>query len=222
MPLSGPEAQQIATYIGWLMHCTGGGVVAGAFFVIPSIFVLLALLYTYAAYGNLPMVAGALAGFKPLVATIVVEAVLRIGKRALKKRAHIIIAAAAFVAIYFLHVPFTLIVLAAGLTGFAGARFPPLSRRALHRGIEREPKPDRRSLRSHGGSGGRSIEPGAGFRRCGLMAAVLWPRSMAGGTDWFATAMSAAALVALYRFKLDVLWVVLAGGLIGLLYTLWS
>jgi chromate transporter len=78
MMLPGPEAQQLAIYIGWLMHRTWGGIVAGAFFVIPSILILLALSYVYAAYGNVPAVAGVLAGFKPVVVAIVVEAVIKI------------------------------------------------------------------------------------------------------------------------------------------------
>src|SRR6058998_3913404 len=94
MLLPGPEAQQLAIYIGWLMHRTAGGIVAGAFFVIPSIFVLLALSYVYAAYGNVPVVVGVLSGFKPVVVAIVVEAMLKIGGRALKRRAHYAIAAA--------------------------------------------------------------------------------------------------------------------------------
>src|SRR5499433_229619 len=126
MLLPGPEAQQLAIYIGWLMHRTPGGVVAGAFFVIPSIFILLALSYTYAAYGSAPAVAGALAGFKPVVVAIVVEAVLKIGRRALSARAHYLIAAAAFIAIYFFHAPFPFIVLAAGMFGFIGARLWPV------------------------------------------------------------------------------------------------
>jgi chromate transporter len=125
MLLPGPEAQELAIYIGWLMHRTLGGIVAGAFFVIPSIFVLLALSYTYAAYGNVPAVAGVLAGFKPVVVAIVVEAILKIGRRALKGPAHFVIAGAAFIAIYFLHVPFPLIVLAAGVIGLLGARGKP-------------------------------------------------------------------------------------------------
>ena len=125
MLLPGPEAQQLAIYIGWLMHKTWGGIVAGAFFVIPSIFILLGLSYVYAAYGNVPSVAGLLSGFKPVVVAIVVEALLKIGGRALKRRAHFLIAAAAFVSIYFLHVPFPLIVLTAGLTGLVGARLWP-------------------------------------------------------------------------------------------------
>ncbi len=125
MLLPGPEAQQLAIYIGWLMHRTLGGIAAGAFFVIPSIFVLLILSYIYAAHGNVPMVAGVLSGFKPIVVAIVVEAVIKIGGKALKRSAHIVIAALAFVSIYFLHVPFPLIVLAAAVVGLLGARMMP-------------------------------------------------------------------------------------------------
>jgi chromate transporter len=122
MLLPGPEAQQLAIYIGWLLHKTSGGIIAGAFFVIPSIFILLGLSYIYAAYGNLPAVFGVLSGFKPVVVAIVVEAVLKIGGRAIKRRAHLLIAVAAFIAIYFFRVPFPLIVLTAGIIGLAGAR----------------------------------------------------------------------------------------------------
>ncbi|HXG67795.1 MAG TPA: chromate efflux transporter [Blastocatellia bacterium] len=125
MLLPGPEAQQLAVYIGWLLHRARGGIIAGAFFVLPSVLVLLALSYIYAAYGNVTAVAGALAGFKPVVVAIVVEALLKIGKRALKRGAHAAIAAAAFVAIYFLRVPFPFIVLGAGLIGFLGLRLLP-------------------------------------------------------------------------------------------------
>jgi chromate transporter len=127
MLLPGPEAQQLAIYIGWLMHRTVGGIIAGAFFVIPSIFVLLTLSYIYAAYGNVPAVAGILEGFKPVVVAIVVEALMKIGGRALKGRAHFAIASAAFIGIYFLHIPFPLIVVAAGLVGLIGARYFPNS-----------------------------------------------------------------------------------------------
>ena len=125
MLLPGPEAQQLAIYIGWLLHRIWGGIVAGAFFVIPSIFILLGLSYVYAAYGNLPVVLGILYGFKPVVVAIVLEAVLKIGGRALKRRAHVLIAASAFISIYFFYVRFPLIVLAAGLTGLVGARLWP-------------------------------------------------------------------------------------------------
>jgi chromate transporter len=125
MLLPGPEAQQLATYIGWLLHRTAGGLVAGLLFVLPSVFILLALSYVYAAHGNLPAIAAALSGLKPVVVAVVVEAVLRIGKRALKRRAHVAIAALAFLAIYFLRVPFPLIVLAAGLAGYVGGKLWP-------------------------------------------------------------------------------------------------
>jgi chromate transporter len=125
MLLPGPEAQQLATYIGWLMHKTWGGLVAGVLFVLPSVFFLLGLSYIYAAYGHVPAIAAVLSGFKPVVVAIVVEAVLKIGGRALKRRAHFAISALAFVGIYFFAVPFPLIVLSAGVAGLAGARFWP-------------------------------------------------------------------------------------------------
>jgi chromate transporter len=125
MLLPGPEAQQLAIYIGWLMHRTMGGIVAGAFFVIPSIFILLVLSYIYAAYGNVPAVAGMLSGFKPIVVAIVVEAVIKIGGKALKRSAHFVIAGLTFVSIYFLHIPFPFIVLAAAVIGLLGAHFMP-------------------------------------------------------------------------------------------------
>ena len=125
MLLPGPEAQQLAIYIGWLMHRTWGGIVAGAFFVIPSIFILLVLSYVYAAFGNVPFVAGLLYGFKPIVVAIVVEAVIKIGGKALKRWAHFVIAGLAFVSIYFLHIPFPLIVLAAAVIGLLGVNFMP-------------------------------------------------------------------------------------------------
>ncbi|HEX8291408.1 MAG TPA: chromate efflux transporter [Pyrinomonadaceae bacterium] len=389
MLLPGPEAQQLAIYIGWLMHRTWGGIVAGAFFVIPSIFVLLALSYVYAAHGNIPAVAGVLAGFKPVVVAIVVEAVLKIGGKALKRRAHYVLAAASFVAIYFLHVPFPLIVLAAAGVGLAGVRFwpgafaaapktkeadaktegkgessdvlplviddqaapPPHTRPSRGRALkvvavgivlwllpmlalvawrgpgslhaqeyrfftqaalvtfggayavlayvtqaaagsygwltqaqavdglalaETTPGPLIMVLQFVGFMAGWNNPQGmdrttsavvgalvttyATFLPCFVFiflgapyievlrgnknltgaltgitaavvgvvlnlalvfgAAVIWPRGLAGGTDFFALAMSAAAFVALYKFKADVLWVVLAGGLVGLGWTL--
>ncbi len=125
MLLPGPEAQQLAIYIGWLMHRTWGGIVAGAFFVIPSIFILLALSYIYAAFGHVPAVAGVLSGFKPVVVAIVDEAVAKIGGKALKGPAHFVIAALAFVSIYFLQIPFPAIVAAAAAIGLIGVRFAP-------------------------------------------------------------------------------------------------
>jgi chromate transporter len=375
MLLPGPEAQQLAIYIGWLLHRVPGGLVAGAFFVIPSIFILLALTYIYAAYGNVAAVAGVVAGFKPVVVAIVVEAVLKIGKRALKRRAHYVIAAAAFAGIYFAHIPFPLIVLAAGLTGLALTRFWPQApakqgdgKRASEAALADDAplpahtRPSRAralqtlavgaalwalpfalliawrgwaslhareyrfftqaALVTFGGAyavlayvtqaavanygwlspaqavdglalaettpgplimvlqfigfmaawnhpeglspglsgvvgafvttwttflpsflfiflGAPYIESLRGNRHLtgalsvitaavvGVVlnlalvfgAAVIWPRGWAGGTNWFAAALSLAAFAALYRFKVDVLWVVIGGGLIGLAQT---
>ena len=141
MLLPGPEAQQLAIYIGWLLHKTRGGIIAGAFFVIPSIFILLGLSYIYAAHGNVLVVLGVLSGFKPVVVAIVVEAVLKIGGRAIKRRAHLLIAAAAFIAIYFFRVPFPLIVLAAGIVGLAGAhRWPEIFAGARQKKIDPKEK----------------------------------------------------------------------------------
>src|SRR5436190_4150327 len=125
MVLPGPEAQQLATYIGWLMHRTWGGIAAGALFVLPSLAVLIALSWIYMAFGNVPEVAGALYGVKPAVTAIVLHAAWRIGSRALASLPLWVIAAAAFVAIYVFNVPFPAIVLAAGLLGAAGGRFTP-------------------------------------------------------------------------------------------------
>jgi chromate transporter len=369
MLLPGPEAQQLAIYIGWLLHRTLGGIVAGAFFVIPSIFILLMLSYVYVAYGSVAAVAGILEGFKPVVVAIVVEAVLKIGKRALTSKAHFVIAAAAFVGIFFLHIPFPLIVLTAGLAGLAVTRYRPTRAEADNgkqhivpdegASLLEHTRPSRgRALRTlavgialwalpfaaliawrgwsslhaqeyvfftqaalvtFGGayavlayvtqaavldygwlSQSQAVDglalaettPGPlimvlqfiGFMAAwnqpqGLTptlsaivgalvttyttflpsfififlgapyieslrdnrhlkgalsgitaavvgvilnlalvfgAAVIWPRGLAGGTNWFAAVMSIAAFFALYRLKADVLWVVIAGGLIGL------
>ena len=389
MMLPGPEATQLAIYIGWLLHRTPGGVVAGAFFVIPSILVLLLLSYVYAAHGNTAVVSGLLSGFKPVVVAIVVEAVIKIGGRALKRRAHLFIAAAAFAGIYFLRVPFPLIVLLAALAGFAGARlwpaaFVPEPKKAVGdktRGdaegggelplvIDDHAPPPPHTLPSRArvlkvlavglalwlvplallamwlGSGGIHADEYFYFTKAALVtfggayavlayvtqavtvapfdwlspaqavdglalaettpgplimvlqfvgfmagwnhppaglspaasgvvgalvttyvtflpcfvfifvgapyievirgkralagalagvtaavvgvilnlalvfgAAVIWPHGLAGGVNWFAAALGAAAFVALYRFKLDVLWVVITGGLLGLART---
>lgn len=125
MVLPGPEAQQLATYIGWLMHRTWGGIVAGGLFVLPSLFILIALSYVYMAYGNVPAVAGLLYGIKPAVVAIVLAAAWRIGQRALKHPSLWAISVAAFVAIYAFGVAFPLIVIGAGIIGALGGRFAP-------------------------------------------------------------------------------------------------
>lgn len=125
MVLPGPEAQQLATYIGWLMHKTWGGVIAGVLFILPSLVLLIALAWIYLVWGDVAVVAGIFYGIKPAVAAIVLQAAHRIGSRALKNGAYWAIAAAAFVAIFALNVPFPLIVLAAALVGFIGGRLAP-------------------------------------------------------------------------------------------------
>jgi chromate transporter len=125
MVLPGPEAQQLATYIGWLMHRTWGGTVAGALFVLPSLFVLIALSWIYMAYGHVPVIAGMLYGIKPAVTAIVLHAAWRIGTRALKSPSLWAIAAAAFVAIFAFAAPFPAIVLAAGALGALGGKLTP-------------------------------------------------------------------------------------------------
>jgi chromate transporter len=125
MVLPGPEAQQLATYIGWLMHRTWGGIVAGGLFVLPSVFILIALSWLYLAYGDLPLVAGIFYGIKPAVVAIVLAAAHRIGSRALRNAWLWTIAAAAFVAIFAFGAPFPLIVSAAGVIGYLGGRYAP-------------------------------------------------------------------------------------------------
>jgi chromate transporter len=122
MVLPGPEAQQLATYIGWLMHRTWGGIVAGALFVLPSLFILIALSWIYLRFGDVPVVAGLFYGIKPAVTALVLHAAHRIGTRALKNRWMWGIAAASFVAIFAFDTPFPAIVLAAALIGHFGAQ----------------------------------------------------------------------------------------------------
>jgi len=138
MVLPGPEAQQLAVYIGWLMHGTWGGIMAGMLFVLPSLGILLALTWIYLAFGSLPIVAGILYGIKPAVVAIVIHAAYRIGSRALKNEILWGIAAIAFVAIFVFNIPFPIIVLGAGILGFIGSKVVP----------------DKFSLKSGHGSGG--------------------------------------------------------------------
>jgi chromate transporter len=125
MLLPGPEATQLAIYVGWLLHKTAGGIVAGAFFVIPSIFVLWTLSFIYAAYGSVPWIAAIFYGLKPVVVAIVVAALIRIGRKALKNETLWAIAILAFVSIYFLGAPFPAIIAGAGLVGFFGGKVWP-------------------------------------------------------------------------------------------------
>jgi len=125
MLLPGPEAQQLATYIGWLMHRTWGGIVAGVLFVLPSLLLLIGLSWVYVAFGDMPLVAGLFYGIKPAVAAIVAQAAHRIGSRTLKNHWLWGIAVASFIAIFFANIPFPAIVLAAALIVYLGGRIAP-------------------------------------------------------------------------------------------------
>jgi chromate transporter len=125
MLLPGPEATQLATYIGWLLHRTRGGIVAGALFVLPSAIILWALSYIYVSFGKLPAVEAVFYGLKPAVLAIVAAAVIRIGQRVLKNEVMWLLAGLAFVGIYFFQAPFPLILITAGVIGWAGGRWWP-------------------------------------------------------------------------------------------------
>ena len=168
--IPGPEAQQLAIYIGWLLHRTAGGVVAGVLFVLPGFFTILALSIIYAEFHQVGWLVGVFFGLKAAVLAIVVEAVIRVGKRALRNNVELAIAAAAFVGLFAFAVPFPVVVLAAGLIGFFGARYRPdlFSRAGGHKGAV----PDLPSVIDAGfvheqPSLGRSI-------RVTLVWAVLW------------------------------------------------
>jgi chromate transporter len=122
MLLPGPEAQQLATYIGWLLHRTAGGIMAGGLFILPGIVAIMGLSYVYAAYGNVSFIEALFFGLKAAVLAIVVQAVVRVGKRALRNRLMIALAAIAFVGIFFFNVPFPIIIIATGVIGYFGAR----------------------------------------------------------------------------------------------------
>src|SRR2546423_9313688 len=122
MLLPGPEAQQLATYIGWLMHRTAGGIMAGGLFILPGIIAIMGLSYIYAAYGNVGFIEALFFGLKAAVLAIVIQALFRVGKRALRNRIMVALAAVAFVAIFFFNVPFPIIIIAAGVIGYFGAK----------------------------------------------------------------------------------------------------
>lgn len=118
MLLPGPEAMQLATYSGWKLHGVRGGLIAGGLFVLPGAVVVLALTMIYAAFGQVPLIAAIFTGVQAAVVAIVIEALLRVARRALKLRAHLVIAALAFVALFFFAVPFPVLILGAGIWGF--------------------------------------------------------------------------------------------------------
>ena len=125
MLLPGPEAQQLATYIGWLMHRTWGGVVAGVLFVVPSLLILIALSWLYIAFGDVPLVAGLFYGIKPAVTAIVLQAAYRIGSRVLRNELLWVIAVASFTALFAFDAPFPAVIALAAAIGYVGGRFAP-------------------------------------------------------------------------------------------------
>src|SRR6202048_1047262 len=122
MLLPGPEAQQLATYIGWLLHRTAGGIMAGSLFILPGVICIMGLSYIYAAFGNVGFIEALFFGLKAAVLAIVIQAVVRVGKRALRNRIMIALAAIAFIAIFFFSVPFPVIIISAGAIGYFGAK----------------------------------------------------------------------------------------------------
>lgn len=122
MLLPGPEAQQLATYIGWLLHRTAGGIMAGGLFIVPGILSIMGLSYIYAAFGNVGFIEALFFGLKAAVLAIVIQAVVRVGKRALRNRIMVALAAIAFIAIFFFGVPFPIIIIGAGMIGYFGAK----------------------------------------------------------------------------------------------------
>jgi chromate transport protein ChrA len=211
MLLPGPEAQQLATYVGWLLHKTWGGIVAGAFFVIPSIFILWGLSYIYVTLGNLPWIAAIFYGLKPAVLAIVAAAVIRIGSRALKNEVMWTLAAAAFIAIFFFRVPFPLIIISAALIGFFGASgsgINSLSSAAMEKGEATRswmiPLPSRNMQSPPGIVRFGSVLPGF---YCGARLSFCWAFGLALIIRWFEKGFSSASLqwslsAVLMRFSL--------------------
>lgn len=126
MLLPGPEAQQLATYIGWLLHGIRGGLAAGILFILPSMFILMGLSTLYVLYGQIGWVNAMFDGLKPAVVAIIAMALIKIGKKSLLSPFHYVVAAAAFIAIFFLKIPFPLIILAAILVGFIASKWLPM------------------------------------------------------------------------------------------------
>ncbi len=159
MLLPGPEAQQLATYIGWLLHRTAGGIVAGGLFILPGVIAIMGLSYIYAAYGNVGFVEALFFGLKAAVLAIVMQAVFRVGKRALRNGVMIAIAAIAFIALFFFGVPFPIIIIAAGDRR--------IDRRATRAAGIRGPRTRRQEHGRH--------RQHAGRRHAGTRAAQYWP-----------------------------------------------
>lgn len=175
MLLPGPEAQQLATYVGWLMHGAWGGVLAGGLFILPGILAIMGLSVVYAAFGGGGLVAALFFGLKAAVLAVVLQAVLRVGSKALKNRIMVAIAAAAFVAIFFFGAPFPLIVLAAALIGYAGGRagLPAFAVGGGHGPRKEADGSDVAYLLADDGSGPPAPDRSSSLRAAGV-AAALW------------------------------------------------
>ena len=169
MLLPGPEAQQLATYIGWLLHRTAGGIMAGGLFILPGIIAIMGLSYIYAAYGNVGFVEALFFGLKAAVLAIVVQAVVRVGKRALRNRIMIALAAIAFVAIFFFNVPFPIIIIAAGVIGYFGAR---------------SGRPEFAAVEHGGGNGRRRWSTACSARNCPSTSARAVARALKVSSVW--------------------------------------
>ena len=179
MVLPGPEAQQLATYIGWLMHRTWGGIVAGALFVLPSLFILIALSWIYIAFGNTTLVAGLFYGIKPAVTAIVLQAAHRIGSRALKGAVPWGIAAVSFFAIFAFNVPFPAIVIAAGIAGALHGRFAPDAYKAGGHGAGGKKSYGAAVIDDHTPTPAHALFTWSRFTRVAVIGAALWLIPMA-------------------------------------------
>ncbi len=198
--LPGPEAQQLAIYIGWLMHRTAGGLIAGILFVLPGAAAILALSLVYVAYGRTGLVAGFFFGLKCAVLAIVLQAVIRVGARALRNATMRAIAGLAFLAIFALSVPFPLIVLAAGLAGYIGTRFGSAAFQAGGHGTAGPGLSDADSLLGAGVPA--HARPDAAWSlRIGAVLAVLWLTPVVGLVAWLG-AGSAFADIAVFFSKM--------------------
>jgi len=204
MLLPGPEAQQLATYVGWLLHGVRGALVAGLLFIAPGVLAIMALSWIYAAFGEVSLVAGLFFGLKAAVLAIVVQAVVRVGKRALKNRAMQAIAAASFAAIFLFDAPFPAIVLGAALIGWVGAKagldaFRP---GGGHGAVGKSAVADAQTLlgEEHINTSGAADR---GAFRAGFGALVLWLAPV--GLLWMAAPGSVFTDIAVFFSKLAVL-----------------
>ena len=179
MVLPGPEAQQLATYIGWLMHRTWGGIVAGVLFVLPSLFILIALSWIYIAFGNTTLVAGLFYGIKPAVTAIVLQAAHRIGSRALKGTVPWLIAAASFIAIFAFDTPFPAIVIAAGLIGALHGRIAPGAYKAGGHAAGGKKSYGAAIIDDHTPTPAHALFTWARFTRVAVIGLALWALPMA-------------------------------------------